>query len=299
MKFLTHLGLKLTARFLRFFQYLNLRVLLQVIRLSSQHRLSGLSAEIAYSAIFALFPAILAVMSAIGLLALPESHFRSLTLQLSEVVPAEAIALIESFLRTLRTSKNQGVFSLSFGASIWLSSNVMGAAMSALDQIYQIPRKRQRPFWRAKVVAIGLSLGTFWLLISALSVVVMSDITVRQVAHHSGIFARSLFQFWHWLSLPMALSIVTLTLGFIYRYGTSYWRKETPIMPGALLAAILWIILSALLRLYVAHFGHYNQAYGAIGAVVILLLWLYLSAFAMLLGSQFNMVVGEAIRQKN
>ncbi len=296
MKSLTKFGLARAARFLRFFQYLNASVLWEVIRRSGQHRLPGLSAEIAYSAIFALFPAILTVISAIGLLALPESHFRYLTLQISEVVPEEAMALIQSFLQTLRTSTNQGLFSLSFVASIWVSANVLGAAMAALDQVHQIPRKRLRPFWQAKLVALGLSFGTFCLLMIALIVMVMGDVAVRQVAHRSGSLAHGLFQFWHWLSFPIALGIVALTLGFIYRYGTSEWRKETPIMPGAFLAAILWVMLSGLLRLYVAHFGHYNQVYGAIGAVIILLLWLYLSAFAMLLGSQLNVVVGEAMR---
>ncbi len=296
MKSLTQFGFTRAARFSRFFRHLNHRVVLEVMRRSGQHRLPGLSAEIAYSAIFALFPAILAVISAIGLLNLPESHFRYLTQQIQEVVPDEAMTLIQNFLQTLRTSKNQGLFSLSFVASIWVSSSVLGATMAALDQVHQIPPESRRPFWHAKLVAIGLSLGTFSLLMIALMVMVASDVAVRQVAHHSGSLAHSLFQFWHWLSFPIALGIVTITLGFIYRYGTSRLHSATPIMPGALVAAILWVMLSGLLRLYVAHFGHYNQVYGAIGAVIILLLWLYLSAFAMLLGSQLNVVVGEAMR---
>jgi membrane protein len=299
MKFFAPFGLPRVVNFLRFFKYLNTGVLLEVIRRCGRHRLLGLSAEIAYSAIFALFPAILAIMSAIGLLNLPESHFRPLTRQLNEVVPDEAMQLIQDFLQTLRTSHNQGVFSLSFLASLWVSSNVLGASMAALDQVYQIPYKRLRPFWQAKLVSIGLSFATFLLLVIALVVMVMGDVTVRNVAHRSGAMAHRLFHFWHLLSLPIALGIVALALGFIYRYGTSYWQKGIPIMPGAILAAILWAVLSGLLRLYVAHFGNYNQAYGAIGAVIILLLWLYLSALAMLLGGQLNVVVGEAMHRQN
>jgi membrane protein len=298
MKRLFRSTLARTVRFLRFFGHINARVLWEVLRRSGRHRLLGLSAEIAYNAIFALFPALLAVISAIGLLALPESNFQPLISRIGEVVPDEAMGVIQAFLQTLRTSQNQGLFSLSFGAAIWVSSNVLGSSMAALDKIHEVPPAQIRPFWQAKLVAIGLSLGTFILLLIALMVVVVSDVMVRKVAYQSGTMADMLFQLWHLLSLPIALSIIAATLGFIYRYGTSDRRKGTPIMPGAVIASILWTILSGLLRLYIAYFGNYNQAYGAIGAVIILLLWLYLSAFSMLLGSQLNVVVGERMHQK-
>jgi membrane protein len=282
-------------RFLRFFRHLKPRVFTELIRRSAQHRLLGFSAEIAYNAIFALFPAILTIISAIGLLALPESHYRSITNQLSIVVPDAAMGLIRAFLQTLRSSQNQGLFSISFLASLWVSSNVLGSSMAAIDQIHEIPYPHRRPFWLAKLIAIGLSFGTFLLLTIALIIVTIGNFAVRQVADHSGPLAHPLFQVWHRLSFPIGLGIVAFTLGFIYRYGSSQPQTGRPIMPGALLAAILWALLSGLLRIYVAHFGNYNQAYGAIGAVIILLLWLYLSALTMLLGCQLNVIVGEAM----
>ncbi|MBW4542450.1 MAG: YihY/virulence factor BrkB family protein [Myxacorys chilensis ATA2-1-KO14] len=289
----------LNARFFRFFKYLNIRVISEVLRRSGQHRLSGLSAEIAYNAVFALFPAILVVLTAIGLLNIPDSEFRHFTYQVSGVIPNEAMALIQKVLPQLSITRNRGIFSLSFMASIWVSSSVLGATMAALDQVHQIPRDRVRPFWKAKLVSIGLSLGTFLLLVIALLVLFISDVSVTVVAQRSGTMAPSVFRYWHLLSLPIALGIVALSLGFIYRFGTSRWRKGTPIMPGAILAALLWAVLSGLLRFYVARFGHFNQTYSAIGAAIILLLWLYLSAFAMLLGSELNVVVGDAMRQKS
>ncbi len=293
-----HAGLALITRFFQFFKHLNWKIIPIVIRRAAQHRLPGLSAEIAFNAIFALFPAALAVLSAIGLFEISESNFRALTRQLSQVIPDQAVNLIQVSLRDLQARSNQGLFSLSFLASLWVSSSVTGAAMAALDQIYRVPRERVRPFWKSKIVALSLALGTFLLLVVALLIIFISDITVRIVAHRSGSFAHSLFTVWHLLSLPIALSIVALALGFIYRYGTSYWQQGTPIMPGAIFAALLWAMLSGLLRFYVSHVGNFNQAYGAIGAVIILLLWLYLSAFAMLLGGLVNAVVGESIQRR-
>jgi membrane protein len=175
-------------RFLRFFRHLKPRVFTELIRRSAQHRLLGFSAEIAYNAIFALFPAILTIISAIGLLALPESHYRSITNQLSIVVPDAAMGLIRAFLQTLRSSQNQGLFSISFLASLWVSSNVLGSSMAAIDQIHEIPYPHRRPFWLAKLIAIGLSFGTFLLLTIALIIVTIGNFAVRQVADHSGPF---------------------------------------------------------------------------------------------------------------
>ncbi len=297
MKRFTQFGWSVVAPFLEFFTYLDLKVVSDVVRRTARNRLPGLSAEIAYNAIFALFPVTLAVLSAIGLLEISEVNVRSFVRQSSEVIPDAALALIHGSLRQLRLSYDPRLFSFSFLLAMWASSSVIGAAMAALDQIQRIPRRLVRPFWRFKLVSLALSLGTFLLLVSALAIVSLSDVTVRVVAHRSGGFAHNLFAIWHWLGLPVALSIVALALGFIYRYGPSYWKQGTPVMPGAAFAAILWAVLSSLLRFYVLRFGNYNQIYGAVAAVVILLLWLYLSAFAMLLGNQLNVVVGEAMRR--
>ncbi|MGG6266181.1 YihY/virulence factor BrkB family protein [Leptolyngbya sp. AN03gr2] len=291
-------GVNLLTRFLQFFRYLNLKTLVTIVRRAAYHRLPGLSAEIAFNAMFALFPAALALLSAIGLFEISEVNFRSLTNQLSQVIPEQAVILTRDALQYLRSSSSQSLFSLSFLAAIWVSSSVTGAAMAALDQIYRIPRDRVRPFWQMKLIAIALALGTLFLLVSALLIVFISDIAVQILAFRSGSFAHILFQLWHHLSLPIALSIVALALGFIYRYGTSRWRHGRPIMPGAILAALLWAVLSGLLRFYVSYISNFAQVYGAIGAVIVLLLWLYFSAFSMLLGGLFNSIVGEAMQKK-
>lgn len=285
-------------RFLQFFKYLNSKTAAAIIRRAAQHRLPGLSAEIAFNAIFALFPAAIAVLSAIGLFDVSEWNFRSLIQQINQVIPEQAVLLIRESLKYLQERSSQGLFSLSFVAALWVSSGVTGATMAALDQIYRIPRSHVRPFWQTKLVAIALALGTFLLLVSALLIVVVSDVAVQIVADKSGNFSPSLFRLWYRLSLPIALLILTLALSFIYRFGTSRWQRGTPILPGAVLATLLWAILSGLLRFYVAHIGNFDQVYGAIGAVIILLLWLHLSAFAMLLGGLVNAVVGEAMNQK-
>jgi membrane protein len=107
-----------------------------------------------------------------------------------------------------------------------------------------------------------------------------------------------LLYIWKLLRWPLALGIVATAFSFIYRYGTSVWKSGTPIIPGAMIAAVFWAILSALFRQYVANFGNYNKVYGAVGTVIVLMLWLWMSAAVLLIGDQLNVTVGEDIRSK-
>ena len=286
----------LSARFFRFFRHLNWATLRKTFARAIERRLMGLSAEMAYNAILALFPAILAILTAIGLFEESlQSTFRNLVLQLSEVAPYEVVELIRQFKLEISRTKSSGLFSVSFVFAIWASSGVLSAAMNAFDQMHKIPPEQTRPFWKAKLVSLGLTLGSILFSVLASFLVFVSDWLVKIVVAHSG--ASLLLTLWRLLSWPLALGIIATGCAFIYRYGPSRWNKGTPIMPGAVLAAISWAIVSALFRLYVTNFGNYNKVYGAVGAVIVLLLWLYMTSLVLLLGDQLNVTVGEAMQQ--
>ncbi len=283
------------TRFVRFFRHLSGATLKKTFVSVGQQRLPGLSAEIAYNAMLSLFPAILAVLTAIGLFAESlQSTFKHLAVQLSKVAPDQALSLIRDFAKEITHTKNTGLFSISFIAAIWAASGALSAAMNALDQIHQIPPEQTRPFWKAKLVSLGLTVGTMLLLMVASFLVFISDLILQFFVRQSGLSV--LLVVWQLLSWPLALAIVSAAFAFVYRYGPSRWTNGTPILPGAVLAAVSWAILSGLFRLYVANFGNYNRAYGAVGAVIVLMLWLYLSAVVILVGDQLNVTVGETMR---
>ncbi|HEY9669372.1 MAG TPA: YihY/virulence factor BrkB family protein [Coleofasciculaceae cyanobacterium] len=285
-----------SARFFRFFRYLNLTTLKKTIARAMQRRLMGLSAEMAYNAILALFPSILAILTAIGLFEESlQSTFHDLARQLSEVVPDQAMQLIRDFAKEINLTKSRGLFSLSFILAIWTASGAMSAAMNAFDQIHKIPPEAARPFWKAKLVSLGLTIGNILLMVTASFLVFISGWLVEMAAKQSGLLVLS--KIWGLLSWPLALGIVATAFAFIYRYGPSHWSKGTPIAPGAILAAISWAVVSALFRLYVSNFGNYNKVYGAVGAVIVLLLWLYMTSLVLLLGEQLNVTVGDAMQQ--
>jgi membrane protein len=272
-------------RFFRFFRHLNWRTLKKTFSRTIERRLLGLASEIA---MLSLFPAILAIITAIGLLAESlQNTFKQLAVQLSQVLPEQALGLIRDFATTeITNSKNSGLFSLSFVLAIWTASGAVNTAMTALDQIHQIPPENIRPFWKAKLVSLGLTVGTMLLLVLASFLVFTSDWLLGMVVRENSslIFLLHLWQLLRW---PL-----------VYRYGPSEWNSGTPMMPGAILAAVFWAILSALFRLYVANFGNYNKVYGAVGAVIVLMLWLSMSAAVLLIGDQLNVTVGEDMRLK-
>ncbi|MEH2130612.1 MAG: YihY/virulence factor BrkB family protein [Nostoc sp.] len=286
-------------RFFRFFRHLNWRTLKKTSTRTIERRLLGLASEIAFNAMLSLFPAILALITAIGLLAESlQATFRQLAVQLSQILPEEALDLIRDFATTeITNSKNSGLFSLSFVLAIWTASGAVSTAMTALDQIHQVPSEKMRPFWKAKLVSLGLTVGSMLLLVLASFLVFTSDWLLAIVVRENASLTF-LLDIWKLLRWPLALSIVAVAFGFVYRYGPSQWNSGTPMMPGAILAAVFWAILSGLFRLYVANFGNYNKVYGAVGAVIVLMLWLSMSAAVLLIGDQLNVTVGEDMRLK-
>jgi membrane protein len=288
---------KAVPPFIRFFYHLNWRTLKKTVKRTVETRLLGLASEIAFHAMLSLFPAILALLTPISLLAESlQDTFKQLVIVLSQFVPAEVLSLIRNFVNEeITSSHNPSLFSLSFAIALWTASGAISTAMQVLDQIHQISLPNIRPFWRAKLVSLELSMGTILLLMLASFLVFISDLLLKMVVNENTSL-NFLLDLWQLLRWPLALGIVAAAFGVIYRYGPSVWSPGTPMMPGAFLAAIFWALLSALFRLYVTNFSNYNKVYGAVGTVIILMLWLWLSAFVLLVGDQLNVIVGEDMR---
>ena len=280
-----------------FFRHLKWRTLKKTFARTIETRLLGLAAEIAFNTMLSLFPAIIALLTAIGLFAESlRNTFIQLATELSKIVPQEAWILIRDFAtHEIANSKNSSLFSLSFVITLWTASGAINTAMTALDQIQQIHPKKMRPFWQAKLISLGLTIGTILLLMLASFLVFISDLLLGIVVNNNTylIFISHLWQFLRW---PLALATVATAFAFVYRYGPSKCQANTPLIPGAILAAIFWAIVSAIFRLYVSNFGNYNKVYGAVGAVIVLMLWLWMSAFILLVGYQLNVTVGEQMK---
>lgn len=290
--------------FIRFLGYINPRTVRIVIRGTFRQRLPSLASEMAYNFMLGLFPGILALVTAIGIFSGLESTVFDLAAQLSEVAPAGVPDLIWGFQKVLTERPNRGLFSASFAFALWASSGAMSAAMRALDQMHQIPVRKRRPFWKARLVSIALTLGTIALLIMASSFVFISGQLVERMVIFSnqlnfsggGDIGIWVSQAWRMFRLPLALGIMSAAFAFIYRFGPSRYNSGKPLLPGALLASLAWAVISSLFRWYVIHFG--NFVYSAVATLIVLLLWLWLTSLVMLIGDLLNLTVGQAIAQR-
>lgn len=309
------------GQFWLFCQCLTWGTLKEVGAKAGEQRLPGLSAEMAYNSMLALFPGLLTVLSAIALFEPLQSTLYQIAGLLGEVIPENVRNLIRTSLKEILLYRNQQLFSLSFVAALWAFSGVMSAAMAALDRIHEIPPARTRSFLRAKLISLGLSIGTIILLILASGIVFLSDLIVQAIARQSCLLESvancnlkdlkscllpaancplesellAIWRLWRW---PTSLGIISVAFAFIYRYGPSRHQRDIPIFSGAVFAAILWALISALFRFYVLHLGNYSWTYGTIGTFIVLLLWLYLCSLVMLIGAQLNVTVGKAMKLK-
>ncbi|MEA5514853.1 YihY/virulence factor BrkB family protein [Nodularia sp. UHCC 0506] len=288
------------TRFFSFFRHINGRTLKNTFARTSERRLLGLGSEIAFNAMLSFFPAIIALLTAIGLFEESfQNTFKQLAAQFSQVAPEEVLILVRDFAsQEITNSRNGGLFSVSFLIAIWTASGAISTAMAAFDQIHQIPSEQTRPFWKAKLISLGLTIGTLLLFVLASFLVFISDLLLAMAVNESSSLIF-LLHFWQLLRWPLALGIIAIAFSFVYRYGPSVWNSGTPMMPGAISAAVFWAILSALFRTYVANFGNYNKVYGAVGTVIVLMLWLWMSAAVMLIGDQLNVTVGEQMQLKS
>jgi membrane protein len=252
--------------------------------------LAGLASEIAYNAMLSFFPAILSLLAAISFFDLFRPALRRFASQFAEVAPLDVVNLTRNFVNN---GGGQGVFTLSFLFTLWVSSNAMAAAMTALDQIQQVPFRDRRPFWHVRLVAICLTLGNLLFYILAAFLVFVSDFLIRYFAAQAGPGGTRLLAFWWVVNWPIALGLVALAVTCLYRFGPSCRQPHMPILPGALLAALSWAGISFLFRTYILQFGRYSQVYGTLGTAIILMLWLYLSAWAVLIGYQFNVTIQQ------
>ena len=180
--------------------------------------------------------------------------------------------------------------------SIITIAAIVATTISIVYQIQQYRRQKSRSQEKNIVITITIGVGIICVqLVYSVFVFVQSLIVNFSVEEKVSSFLVSI---WRLISFPVAFGIIALAFASIYHFGCSKRSSRIPLMPGAILSAISWAVVSSVFRYYVGNFGVYNKIYGALGTVVVLLLWLYLSALVMLIGEQANLTIGRTILAK-
>ena len=254
-----------------------------VMNTMDERNLGLIAAGAGFFTMLALFPGIAALIAIWGLVADP-ALVQSQVVLINDFVPADAYALIDTQLRNLVTAQTETLgwtTAISISLSLFWANNGVIALVAGLNAVY---REGHRGTIMRYVSAFMLTIVLMGMAIVALAAVVVTPITVALVPIAP--LQQTLIEVARW---TIATAALLFGLGVIYRYGPNRRAARVPwLSPGTIVAALVWGAGSYAFSLYLANFGRYNEVYGSLGAVVALLMWLYLSAYVILLGAALN-----------
>jgi membrane protein len=253
--------------------------------------LAGGAAELAYRFLFAMFPFFLffAALSGFmtGWLNISDPTDRLIS-ELERALPSDAASLLDTQLRGVLEGGHGGLLSIGAIAALWAASSATKSVMKWMNRVYNV--KEGRPFVRKQLVGLGLTL-----LGAAGFLVAVPVLVVGQVAGHEIAEALGLSGVWApivaWARIPVVLVLLMAAMAVVYWLTPNANVPFKWITPGAVMFAFLWLAATIGFAVYVGNFGNYQATYGAIGGVVILMIWLYITAFVLLLGGKVNATV--------
>jgi membrane protein len=250
----------------------------------------GLAAQLAYYLFLALFPAVLFLLALTSLL--PVAGFIDDVIgALRPVAPAEVLAFLDDQLHRVANSDGGGILTIGILGALWSSSAAVVAIIGSLNRAYDI--EEGRPWWKVRVVAIGLTVALALMVLLSFGLILAGPRVAEYLAASAGL--GSVFE-WTWkiLQWPLAFLLVSTAIGLVYYYAPDADQDWVWITPGAVVATVLWVLVSLAFKFYVTNFTDYNAAYGAVGAVIVLLLWFYISGLAILVGAELNAEIDHA-----
>ena len=256
-----------------------------------EDHLAAFAGNLTYKGLFALFPFFIFLLSLLGLFGAADL-VNNLLEEAEAVLPQGAFSLVEDQLSTIAQSRAQGAFTagavFSILLALWGISGAFRSIMEAMNVMYEI--EEGRPFWKQALISVFLSLGVTVLLLTALGLVVFGVPLAGAVADAVGL--GSVFE-WVWAiaQWPILLFFVVFAIALIYYYAPDVEQRFRWISPGSIMAVVLWLAFSLAFSLYVNNFGSYNETYGTLAGIIILLLYIYYSAFIMLVGAEMNQVI--------
>jgi membrane protein len=247
------------------------------------------AAALGYYLTLAIFPALILIMSIIPYLPIEQVDEAIMDL-LGQALPGEAYEMVEGVVVEVTQQRRGGLLSFGLLGTLWAASTGMYAIMQQLNITYAV--KEERSFIRARITALILSILFGLLIIGGFSLVVIGGYIEEWLGSQLGV---SSILIWFFALFRWVVIILSLLLGFamIYRYAPNVEQKFNFITPGSLLGVVLLIVVSLGFAVYTANFADYNATYGSIGAMIILMLWLYITGLVILVGSEINVLLED------
>lgn len=255
----------------------------------SDHDLSTYAAALAYRALFSIFPFLLFLMALLGFLNLP-AFFDWLREQAALVLPPVAMQQVDPVIDQLQQSQG-GLMSVGIALALWTASIGVRALMNAMNKVYEV--QESRPTWKLFLLSVLYTIGLAIMMLLAAGFMTLGPQIMSWVASQVGL-EQILVTFWAWIRWPLAIFLLMLAVALIYYAAPDVQQTFRFITPGSVIAVIAWLAASIGFGIYVQNFADYNATYGSIGAIIVLLLYFYISAAVLLLGAQLNASIEHA-----
>jgi len=252
-----------------------------------------MAAALSYYSVLSLFPALILLSAVVAYLPVPDLFNQTLAM-MARFLPPDTMGLVRRVLADV-ISPNRGTF-LSFGilGTLWAASGGFSAAIEALNVAYDV--EDDRPFWKTRPLALALALITAVLLLVALVTMIVGPRFGEWLAARVHL-SRLFILLWPYLHWTIAVGFTVLAVEVLYFLAPNVKQRFLATLPGAVLAVGCWIGLSYLLGIYFRHFANFNKTYGSLGAAIALMVWLYWTGFAMLVGAELNAELAKRSRE--
>src|SRR5215216_546345 len=253
-----------------------------------EDNLTDWAAALTYYAVLSIFPALIALLSIVGLLVSPQTITRVLTDTISAIGPASAVKTFQGPINSITANQSAAGLGLIIGlaGALWTASGYTGAFMRASNSIYEI--EEGRPFWKLRPLQILVTLVLELMLAIVVVALVVSGPLAEAVGDAIG-FGDAAVTVYSIAKWPILIGVVMMLFAALYYAAPNVKQpKFRWVSPGGVLAVLVWIVASVAFGFYVSNFGSYNKTYGTLGGVISFLVWMWITNIAILLGAEFD-----------
>lgn len=265
-------------------------VIRRTVREAYNDNCLGMAAELAYYFFFALFPALLFLLALASYFPV-EKLVDDIVRMMGGFVPPEVLSIISDQIRKISEGEQAGLLTVGVLAALWSSSAAMTSIIDTLNRAYDI--EEGRPWWKVRLTAIGLTVGVAVFILVSFGLVIVGPTLAEKIAAWSHLGSGFAWT-WKILQWPVVFALTSVGIALIYYFAPDAEQDWVWLTPGSIFATTMWLIASLAFKYYVATVGRYTEAYGAIGGVMILMLWFYISGLAILLGAEMNAEIEHA-----